>query len=94
MSSNEQCLGCPEMVETIPNIAMPYTIYLCNNCGNYSLHNDLMQVIHDKNISLPDPKYFQAWVQNQEVMDKLKGEGPLITGRTIRLIMKKGKGAT
>ena len=94
MRSKEQCLGCSELVRTTPNIAKPYTIYLCNNCGNYSLHNDLVELIHDKNIILPEPKRFQSWVQNEEIMDELKGEGPLITEGTIRLILRRGKGAT
>ena len=88
MSNKVSCLGCASAINTAPSLKAPYTIYICDCCGNYSLHNDLIRELTAGKDITPESHAFLRWLRSEAVSENLKAQGPLITENTLLAIRR------
>ena len=66
----------------------PYTVFRCQECGPFSLTNELVSDLVSGKVTPPDKDVFRDWLKSEVVTDSLKHQGPLITAGTFAKIRK------
>jgi len=83
-----QCPVCGASVALTSDQKSPYTVFRCQECGPFSLTNELVADLASGKVQPPDKDVFRDWLKNEAVMESLKHQGPLITAGTFAKIRK------
>ena len=79
---------CGATVALTSDRSAPYTVFRCQECGPFSLTNELVTDLLAGKVKPPDKDVFRTWLKNEAVMDSLGHQGPLITAGTFGKIRK------
>lgn len=83
-----QCPICGASVTLMSDQKSPYTVFRCQECGTFSLTNELVADLVSGKVQPPDKDVFRDWLKIEAVTESLKHQGPLITAGTFAKIRK------
>ena len=63
-------------------------MFRCEECGPYSLTNELALELAQGKRQVPDKEVFRQWLKQEAVLEALKDQGPLITANVFARIRK------
>ena len=94
MKENRKCLGCDSVIGVAKSISASYTIYMCRECGNYSVVNEAIDELDAGKLARPNKVAFKQWLKTQSVREDLANQGPLVTKTNIEHLIQRPQDET